>query len=118
MARPLLPTEVAVGSGHGLHQGQGPGPDPRRFAGSSTRAVVVETSTPCCGAGGPTSAMATRRGSSTPVDSYVHERLAILASRQARAPGRNWATRFNYGWLTNLGIYRLTGTVRYRTAHA
>jgi RNA-directed DNA polymerase len=52
------------------------------------------------------------------VDSYVHMRLAMLASDKYGLHGRNWATRFTYGWLTDLGIYRLTGKVRYRAAHA
>lgn len=45
------------------------------------------------------------------VDSYVHERLAKLASVKHGISGRNWTTRFTYGWLSDLGIYRLTGTV-------
>ena len=52
------------------------------------------------------------------VDSYVHERLAILASRKHRRRGRNWASRYNGAWLRTLGVYRLTGTVRYRAVHA
>ena len=52
------------------------------------------------------------------VNSYVHQRMAILASNKHGMSGRNWATRFDYGWLTSLGIYRLSGTVDYRTAHA
>ena len=48
----------------------------------------------------------------------VHERLAKLASVKHGISRRNWTTRFTYGWLTNLGIYRLTGTVRYWAAHA
>ena len=52
------------------------------------------------------------------VDSYVHQRMAILASNKHGRSGRNWATRFNYGWLTSLGIYRLNGTVGNRSAHA
>jgi RNA-directed DNA polymerase len=52
------------------------------------------------------------------VDGYVHERLAILASRKHGLRGRNWTTRFTYGWITRLGVYRLTGTVRRATAHA
>ncbi|MGW9031111.1 group II intron maturase-specific domain-containing protein, partial [Streptomyces sp. NPDC055722] len=52
------------------------------------------------------------------VDGYVHERPAILASRKHGLRGRNWATRFTYGWITRLGVYRLTGTVRRATAHA
>ncbi len=52
------------------------------------------------------------------IDGYVHQRLAKLASVKHGISGRNWTTRFTYGWLTDLGIYRLTGTVRYWSAHA
>ncbi|MFD7378740.1 group II intron maturase-specific domain-containing protein, partial [Streptomyces mirabilis] len=52
------------------------------------------------------------------VDDYVHERLAISASAKHRLTGRNWITRFTYGWITRLGVYRLTGNVRRATAHA
>ena len=52
------------------------------------------------------------------IDQYVNERMAILASNKHGLPGRNWATRFTYGWLSNLGIYRLSGTVSYWAAHA
>lgn len=52
------------------------------------------------------------------VDGYVNERLAIMASRKYGLAGRNWATRFTSGWVTRLGVYRLTGTVRRVTVHA
>jgi RNA-directed DNA polymerase len=52
------------------------------------------------------------------VDGYVHMRLAKLASVKHGLSGRNWTTRFTYEWLSGLGIYRLTGTVRYWSAHA
>ena len=52
------------------------------------------------------------------VDSYVHERLAILASAKHGLKGRNWVTRFNYEWCTKIGVYRLTGTVKPTTAYA
>jgi group II intron reverse transcriptase/maturase len=52
------------------------------------------------------------------VDAYVHERVARLASRKHGLRGFNWSTRFTWEWLTNLRIYRLTGTVRYPTTHA
>jgi RNA-directed DNA polymerase len=52
------------------------------------------------------------------IDAYVHERMARLASRKHGLAGFNWADRFTWVWLGNLGIYRLTGTVRYPTAHA
>jgi RNA-directed DNA polymerase len=52
------------------------------------------------------------------VDSYAHERLAILASKKHGLPGRNWQRRYTTAWLKSLRVYRLTGTVRYGTAHA
>ena len=52
------------------------------------------------------------------IDSYVAERLAILASNKHGLSGRNWATRFSYEWFKSLGVYVLSGNVRYGTAHA
>jgi hypothetical protein len=52
------------------------------------------------------------------LDSYVHFRLARLASAKIGKSGRSWTRRFDYGWFTTLGVHRLTGTVRYWTAHA
>lgn len=52
------------------------------------------------------------------VDSYVNERLARLTSVKHGMSGRNWVTRFNYQWASQLGIYRLGGTVRHWAAHA
>ena len=57
----------------------------------------------------------------TTVDSYVHQRLARLASIKYGMSRRNWSreNRFNLKWLSGLGVYRLTGTVRRRAmAHA
>jgi RNA-directed DNA polymerase len=52
------------------------------------------------------------------IDSYVAERIAILASNKYGLSGRNWATRFTYEWFKSLGVYTLSGNVTYRTAHA
>ena len=52
------------------------------------------------------------------IDSYVHERLAILASNKHGRSGRSWTTRFNGEWRRRLGVYTLDGTVSYRAAHA
>ena len=52
------------------------------------------------------------------IDSYLNERLAILASAKHGLKGRNWVSRFNYEWATKLGIYRLTGTVTPTLAYA
>jgi len=53
------------------------------------------------------------------IDSYVHLRMSKLASVKYSTRHRLRATRFNYGWLTGLGVYRLTGNVRrWRPVHA
>jgi len=53
------------------------------------------------------------------IDSYVHWRLSKLASVKHATRSRLTVSRFNYGWLSDLGMYRLTGTVRRWTpAHA
>jgi RNA-directed DNA polymerase len=52
------------------------------------------------------------------VDCYVNQRLAQLASTKHGLRGWNWRTRFTHGWANTLGIYRLSGTVRYWSAHA
>jgi len=52
------------------------------------------------------------------VDAYVNERLAILASAKHGLQGRNWVTRFNYQWVNQLGVHRLSGTTRPTTAYA
>ena len=44
---------------------------------------------------------------------YLHQRLAKLASVKQGLPGRNWVNLFTYEWLSDLGIYRLTGMVSY-----
>jgi len=52
------------------------------------------------------------------IDSYLHERLAILASAKHGRRGRNWGIRYPWSWFCRLGVYRLSGTVRHGTAHA
>jgi RNA-directed DNA polymerase len=52
------------------------------------------------------------------IDAYVNERLAMLASTKHGLTGRNWKDRFNYKWLNQLGIYRLSGTVKPTLAYA
>ncbi|MDP9294291.1 MAG: hypothetical protein M3O90_07715 [Actinomycetota bacterium] len=52
------------------------------------------------------------------LDSYVNQRIAQLASVKHGLKGWNWTTRFTHGWTTDLGVYRLQGTVRYWPAHA
>ena len=52
------------------------------------------------------------------IDSYVNERLAILASAKHGLTGRNWVSRFTNQWVNQLGIYRLSGKVTRWPAHA
>jgi Group II intron, maturase-specific domain len=52
------------------------------------------------------------------IDSYANERLAILASAKHGLQGRNWVTRFNHEWATQLGIHRLHGAIRPTHAYA
>lgn len=52
------------------------------------------------------------------LDSYVHQRLAIFQSTKQGLRGHNWKRRFNAAWFKSLEVHRLSGTVRYGTAHA
>jgi group II intron reverse transcriptase/maturase len=52
------------------------------------------------------------------IDTYVNQRLAILASAKHGLRGWNWTTRFDHGWVTSLGVHRLSSTVRPTTAYA
>ncbi len=52
------------------------------------------------------------------IDAYTHQRLARLASIKHGKTGLNWTTRFSYRWFNELGIHRLSGTVRYWPTHA
>jgi Group II intron, maturase-specific domain len=52
------------------------------------------------------------------IDGYVHERLAIWTSSKPGRQGRNWQSRYTAAWLALLGVYRLSGRVRYATADA
>ncbi len=52
------------------------------------------------------------------IDSYVHERLAILACNKHGLSGRKWDSRFDGAWFARLGVHTLNGTINYGTAHA
>jgi len=52
------------------------------------------------------------------VECYAHERLAIFASTKHGRSGRNWKGRYDSAWFQSLPVYRLSGSVRYGTAHA
>ena len=85
----------------------------RRFAGRELHQVVADLNPVLRGWGGNSS----RKFAA--IDSYVHFRMSKLASVKYATRGRLRASRFNYAWLTDLGIYRVTGSVRrWGTAHA
>ena len=52
------------------------------------------------------------------IDSYVHERLAILACNKHQLSGRKWDSRFDGAWFARLDVHTLKGTITYGTAHA
>jgi RNA-directed DNA polymerase len=47
------------------------------------------------------------------VDAYVWERLALFDSKKRQNAGRRWGEEHAYAWATGLGVYRLSGKVRY-----
>ena len=90
---------------------------PRGYAGRELR-YVVEDLNPVLRGWGAYFRYGNSDRKFAAIDRYVHERMAKLASVKHGRRGRTWSTRFTYGWLTDLGIYRLAGTVRYWDAHA
>ncbi len=47
------------------------------------------------------------------IDCYVHERLALFDSKKHQKSGRRWGTAHTHDWYQRLGVYCLTGTIRY-----
>jgi len=89
----------------------------RRFVGLSLETVVADLNPVLRGWGAYF-----RHGNSSRkfdvINSYVAERMAIFASKKHGFHGRNWGTRFDYGWFMTLGVYRLRSMVYDRSAHA
>jgi RNA-directed DNA polymerase len=52
------------------------------------------------------------------IDSYTHERLAILACNKHGLSGRKWDSRFDGAWFARLGVHTLQGSINYGSAHA
>ena len=53
------------------------------------------------------------------IDDHVHERLALFDSKKRQKRGRRWGRMHTKAWSARLGIFTLSGTVRYiRTATA
>jgi group II intron reverse transcriptase/maturase len=47
------------------------------------------------------------------IDSYVQERLALFDSKKRNRSGRRWGRAHSYTWFQGLGVFRLSGRVRY-----
>ena len=47
------------------------------------------------------------------IDDYVHERLALFDSKKRQKRGRRWGRMHTQAWFARLGIFTLSGTVRY-----
>jgi group II intron maturase len=47
------------------------------------------------------------------IDSYVRERLALFDSKKRQKRRRRWGEGHRQAWLSRLGIFSLSGTVRY-----
>jgi group II intron reverse transcriptase/maturase len=89
----------------------------RRFAGADL-SITVEHLNPVLRGWGNYFGVGNSARQFHRIDSYVHERLAILASVKHGRSGRNWASRYKWAWFRRLGVYALSGTVRYGTVHA
>ena len=92
-----------------VRSGRRPGPwpqsGPRSVIAPTAASPVVSctalsmTSTPCCGAGGRTSATATRRGSSPPSTATSTNGWPSWPASSTAPEAGTWASRFNYAWL-------------------
>jgi RNA-directed DNA polymerase len=49
----------------------------------------------------------------TRIDRYVHERLALFDSKKRHRSGRRWGRVHTQAWYARLGMYSLSGSVRY-----
>jgi RNA-directed DNA polymerase len=83
----------------------------RRFSGRELQNVVAEL-TPVLRGWGAYFRYGNSNRQFAAIDSYVHLRMSKLASVKYATRYRLRASRFNYDWLSDLGIYRLTGKVR------
>jgi len=50
------------------------------------------------------------------IDRYVHERLALFDSKKRRKHGRRWGEVHTTAWFARLGVFSLSGMVRYTGA--
>jgi RNA-directed DNA polymerase len=113
----VVPAALALGPGDEQHPSQDQTADGRRYAGLPIEAAVERLNPVLRGWGNYF-----RHGNSArkfaQIDSYVHERLAILAANKHGLSGRKWLERINSAWLARLGVHTLQGTINYGTANA
>ena len=117
--RSPLPVEVAVTTGHGVSS------EPRSVITLTAASpavsctVLLLTSTPVLRGWGAYFRYGNSNRQFAAIDSYMHFRMSKLASVKYATRGRLRASRFNYEWLSELGVYRLSGRVRrWGPAHA
>jgi RNA-directed DNA polymerase len=89
----------------------------RRYAGTALE-IVIKRLNPVLRGWGNYFRVGNSARKFSQIDSYVHERLALLASAKHGLTGRHWVSRFDGDWRRRLGVYALTGKVNYGTAHA
>jgi len=90
----------------------------RRYAGMDLRVLVDVYLNPVLRGWGAYFRSGNSSDKFAAIDNYVRQRLARLASIKYGLSGINWGNRFDYTWLRRLGIYELSGSVRYRRTHA
>jgi hypothetical protein len=72
-----------------------------------------QSSMRCCEGGVTTFARGNSAKKFSQIDAYVWERLALFDSKKRQHAGRRWGEEHAYAWATGLGVYRLSGTIRY-----
>ena len=116
MARLLVSATLAVEAGDGVDTDQGPCRH-RQTLRRHTWAIVVANLNHVLRGWAAYFRYGNSASKFDDIDLYVHERLAILASRKHGLPGWNLG-RFTWEWLTALKVYRLRGITRWGTPHA
>jgi RNA-directed DNA polymerase len=89
----------------------------RRYAGLAVE-VIVERLNPVIRGWGNYFRVGNSARKFQQIDSYVHERLAILAANKHQRSGRRWVVDFDGAWFQRLGVHTLGGSVRHGSAHA
>jgi len=89
----------------------------RRYAGLALE-VIVERLNPVIRGWGNYFRVGNSARKFHQIDSYLHERLAILASNKHQRSGRRWVVEYDWAWFQRLNVHTLDGSVRHGSAHA